>query len=310
MEKFKFVSINSLLAKFHRDYRNLDISEGDIIDWIGDALDFMKMPSASEHALFFGEVTDYYVDLPARLHFITQIARDNHWTRESCDTNGITPAEVVTAQPLETLPMVSNCDGTPIIRYEMASYQPTFNLNYVHDTWAHNTLRNRFEPIRLANSSLFGSLVCRDEEEVYTGRDEYTVEGDRIKFSFREGFIVMPYIRQRIDEQGLPMIPDDAYAMSALTYYVIWKINEREAWSHRQGAAQLAEKAQIQWNSYILKFKNKAKMPMGVDDYQDLMEQSKYQLPNTNRYYGFFGKLNTPESLPFKQQNKTYNGRR
>jgi hypothetical protein len=152
---------------------------------------------------------------------------------------------------------------------------------------------------------LFGTLVCEGfEPEDYsanTGRDEYTVEGDRMKFSFREGFIVMPYIRQKVEPgTGYPMIPDDAYAIAAITYYIIWKINERECWSHREGACQLAQMANAKWDNYILKFKNKAKMPSGIDDYQDLMEQSMYMIPNLKRYYGFFGKLNTSENRTFK----------
>jgi hypothetical protein len=53
-------------------------------------------------------------------------------------------------------------------------------------------------------------------------------------------------------------------------------------------------------------------MPSGIDDYQDLMEQSMYMIPNSKRYYGFFGKLNTAENRSFKdpdntQRNSNYN---
>ena len=143
-------------------------------------------------------------------------------------------------------------------------------------------------------------VYCRDCKD----RDEYTIVQDQLRFNFQTGFIALAYIRQMIDnETGYPMIPDDESARTAITYYLGWKIKEMEAWNHREGAMQLAQIAEQHWLKYIKQFKNKAKMPTGVDQYQNLMEQSNYLIPNHNRYYGFFGKLGTAE-------NRTFNGPR
>jgi hypothetical protein len=142
-----------------------------------------------------------------------------------------------------------------------------------------------------------------------TGEDEYTIVGDRLRFSFKDGFVAIPYVRQKIDSTtGFPMVPDNIYARSAINYYVIWKMKERECWSHREGSCQLAEKAEKKWEDYIKKFKNHAKMPKGVDQHQNLMEQSRYMLPRLKRYYGFFGKLGTKENRPFNQPRQFYGG--
>ena len=42
-QKFSYTSVNTILSKFNRDLRGNDISESDIIEWIGEALGFMKI---------------------------------------------------------------------------------------------------------------------------------------------------------------------------------------------------------------------------------------------------------------------------
>ena len=40
-------------------------------------------------------------------------------------------------------------------------------------------------------------------------------------------------------------------------------------------------------------------MPSGVDEHQNLAQQSRYLIPRMNKYYGFFGKLGRAENRPF-----------
>lgn len=312
MEKYRFISINSTLAKYHRDVREGNVNESDLIEWIGEALSIMKISSASEEALHIAEVKNFHVDIPDRLHYIIQIARDLEWSKDTCKTKGLCPAEILTAsENVAQIPTVQDCDGNIITQYKLTNYSQIFNLNYLYNNWSNSSIyKSRFSPVRLANHSLFNSLVCKDvEPQDYTrdnGEDEYTVVGDKIRFSFREGLVSIPYLRQRIDpETGYPMVPDNYYASSAINYYIIWKMKERDCWSHREGACQLAEKAQRLWDDYIRKFINDAKMPSGIDQHQNLAEQSRYMIPRLNRYYSFFGKLGTQENRVFKDPRNT-----
>ena len=79
MQKYQYIPLDSILAKFGRDFRGLDVNEIDAIEWIAEALGFIKNVSTSEHKVFFLEVKNYHVDLPIGLHYITQIARNNQW---------------------------------------------------------------------------------------------------------------------------------------------------------------------------------------------------------------------------------------
>lgn len=312
MQKFQFVKIDSILSKFQRDFKGLDINEDDAIEWIGEALGFMKIVSASEEAIAFIEVKNYHASIPAGLHYITQIARNNDWQKpadnECCLNEAI---ENLVPQTEKEVINTEDCQGRVTWNKEQVYYRPRLDLQFPFVNWISSSFKKaKYTPVRLANHSFLNTLVCKekDMEDVYCrdckDRDEYTIVQDQLRFNFETGLIALAYIRQMVDtETGYPMIPDDESARAAITYYLGWKIKEMEAWNHREGAMQLAQIAEQHWLKYIKQFKNKAKMPTGVDQYQNLMEQSNYLIPNHNRYYGFFGKLGTAE-------NRTFNGPR
>lgn len=283
MQKFQFVTADTILAKYSRDFRGLGINVDDAIEWIGESLGFMKIASASEEALVFLEVKDYQVEIPKGLHYIIQIARKSDWVKE----DSAIIQEVIMN---ELIPSSNSQIG------DLPKYTPNFSFPFKYASWNSSSYaRKSYVPVTLADASFFGSLVCQipEAEGLYTAHaDEYTVVQDALRFNFKEGFIAVAYLRQMVDcETGYPMVPDDESAKAAITYYLGWKFKENECWNHREGACQLAERAESRWLKYIKQFKNKAKMPTGADQYQNLMEQHSYLVPNRKRYYGFFGRV-------------------
>jgi len=300
MQRFQYTTVDTILAKFNRDFRGLDIGETDAIEWIGEALGYMKMASVSEEAIAFIEVENYQCFIPAGLQFIIQIGKNNAWSKEDtscCNTETIVEeiahgtCEGCCGENSNLVPV--DCQGNLVGNVEVAYYRPYFDLQYEYLGWARNSYyRQSWTPVRLANHTFLNTLVCKteDQENLYqSSREEYTIIQDQLRFSFESGFIALAYLRTQLDEvTGYPMIPDDESAKAAITYYLTWKVKEREMYMHREGAMQLAERAEQHWLKYIKQFRNKAKMPYGTDQYQNLMEQSKYLLPKQNRYYGFF----------------------
>lgn len=322
MEKYQYIPLENILAKYHRDFRGLDIPESDAIEWIGEALGFMKIPSVAEEAIAYAEVVANHVSIPKNIHNIIQIAKNNDWTLANCET--CTPSTIIDAYSSltdeEQTTAAETCGtyipvdqhGIPIGTEEQRYYMPYFDLQGEYYAWRNcNTYRQGWSPVVLSNHVFFESLVCRPDDldnAVYENSndyDEYTIAGDKIRFSFESGFVAIAYLRQRVDlNTGYPLIPDNEYARNAITYYMAWKMNQRACYSHREGACQLADRAEIQWRGYIKKFKNNAKMPTGIDQHQNLMQQSRYMIPRLNRYYGFFGKLGRPEKRPFNHPRR------
>lgn len=315
MGKFQYIPIGNILAKYHRDFRGLDINESDGIAWIGEALGFMKIASASQEHVAFVEVKNHQCAIPDNLHYIIQIAKDNDWTADTTTSDTVIPSTIITAATGDGTCgdyIAVDCHGIPIGEKEQTYYMPYFDLQGEYYGWRYSDYyQQRFTPIALGNHTFFSSIVCREEDEtpyeICDGTNEYTITGNNLTFSFKEGYVAIAYLRQQIDlETGYPMIPDDEYARAAITYYMLWKMQQRACYSHRQGACELAREAKADWNSYIKKFKNKAKMPSGIDEHQNLLQQSRYLIPRMNKYYGFFGKLGKSEQRPFNNPRNNY----
>lgn len=344
MAKYQFISLDTILAKYHRDFRGLGINEGDAIEWIGEALGLAKTYSNSEEAIAYMEVKNYQAEMPNGLHHIIQIAKSNRWTlnnKEECSAGIIVESlgpdlpctdcdgeiveidydnddEICEETPLTTvintqLPIVTvDCNGDIINDYDVAYYRPFFDLQYEYLGWAHRTFSgNAFSPVKLANHTFFNSLVCTvpGMEGLYQScQDEYTIIGNStLRFSFKDGFVAVAYTRQVTDpETGYPMIPDDESVKSAITYYLAWKFKQREAYNHREGAMQLSKDAEQQWLKYIKQFKAKSKMPQSVDDLESMKNESSYLLPRRRRFDNFFGKLGTEESRDFNTPSRRF----
>lgn len=323
-QRYQYVTVDTILSKYLRDFRGSELNEDDAIEWIGEALGYMKMATLSEEAIAFLEVKNYQAALPNGLQYIIQVAKNNTWVPDEPST--CTPEVIVS----ELNPVVSSdcdtccsapagdmvlldCQGNLIGEPEVGYYRPYFDLQYEYLGWVHSkAFRSKFSPVRLANHTFFNTLVCQTEDsqglynDTTYSNDEYTVIQDQLRFSFKEGLVAVAYIRTKVDiETGYPMVPDDESAKAAITYYLGWKVKEREAWNHREGAMQLAQVAEQRWLKYIKQFKNKTKMPWGTDEYENLMEQSNYLLPRNKRYYGFFGKLGKAEDRIFNDPNFT-----
>ena len=338
MQKFDYTSVDTIFAKFSRDLRGTDLHESDVIEWIGEALGFLKVSEIQEEAIAFIEVKNHKAEVPDGFQSVIQLAKYNNWTGPKDE---LSPCGIMTDlcntdnTPVVTSPgndcgcgttnrqfVVTDCHGNIIEGEENVVYfRPHFDLKFLYQGWTgSNYYRNSYSPIRLANHSFFNSIVCTETDEnikkLYTQTlDEYTIVGGfparEFRFSFKEGFVALSYLRAMIDpETGYPLIPDDISHITAIMYYIKWKLAERLRWDGREGFTQEAKEAEERWLKYVRQAINKVKMPHGVDQLQNMMEQSLYLIPRTRKYHGFFGSLGREEDKIFNNPNyKTSYGR-
>ncbi len=308
-----YVSVNRILGKLRRDFGSLEnVNESDVIEWAAEALQAIGAITLYEEAVAFIEVKDHQCQLPNGLHAIIQIARNICWDdKKQC---GLCPSDVIAAADATAtsdipadIPVAIDCNGMPIDGYDLAYYRPYFDLRSESGYYSSSYLFNNcFSTVRLSNHSFFNSIVCNHPEQakLYSEHigmfDEYTIiNGDTLRFSFEKTQIVLSYVRQQVDEQGYPMIPDHYAYTTAITKYVVMKLMEREFYANREGSVGKLQKAEQDWQWYCKQARNRAMMPKGVDQWQNILEQRNYMLPRINRYYGFFGKMSRPESRKF-----------
>ena len=311
-QKLEYTSMETIFSKFNRDLRGTDISESDLVEWAAEALGFMKVVEIQEEALAFIEVQNHQAELPCGFQAVIQIARNNDWISDSGTCTSDIVETTMEDEDTITEPTFIDCQGNLIGDPDIAYYRPYFDLQYEYNQWiGSGYFREKYTPVRLANHTFLGSLVA---EETSTGlynssSDEYTIAGGfpnmNLRFSFKEGQIALAYLRTVIDpETQYPVIPDDIRFITAITYYIKWKMAERLRWSGREGFQLEAQDAEQKWNKYVRQAINSVKMPQGVDQYQNMMEQSLYLIPRHRKYYGYFGKLGREEDRLFNNPDQ------
>ena len=311
-EVSKYVSMDRIFSKLNRDLGIDPSMERDIVEWAGEALEAIGAITMYEEAVAFIEVKNHQAQIPNGTHAIIQIARNTCYDEvKKC---GLCPSDIVQEMEEEShTPIVIDCNGSPLEDYDLAYYRPYFDLRDETGYWTQRYTSQCFQAVRLANHTFFNSLVCRSSDEgddtpYHSYIDEYTVvEGDTLRFSFREGQIALSYVRQKLDDKGYPMIPEHYAYQTAVTKYVTYRMMERKFYSGEQGAGAMIQKAEADWHFYCKQARNRSLMPKGVDAWQNIMEQRQYMLPRIRRYYGFFGKMSRPESRKFNDpDNRNY----
>ncbi len=306
-----FTTIDRILSKHHREMKNNQVSERDLIEWAGEALDFMKVYEIQEQAVAFLMVENWEADIPANFQMILQVAKNNFWTEDINDRCACMEVlnEDLSGEDNFITPVPLDCQGNIIDNINVAYFRPYWSEAWDYTSFiGSNTYRKHFTPIRLASNTFFNSIVCSEKQEVpYCDgcNDSYTIVGGvdkKLRFSFKDGFIALSYVRTMLDkETGLPLIPDDITFISAIEYYIKWKIKESDLFDNRDGAAGTVQYFEQRWLKYVRQAKNYAMMPKSIDDYQDLMEQSHNMIPRTDRYYSYFGNLNSMGTLKYRR---------
>lgn len=322
-----------IFSKIERDFGLTSFNEYDIVEWAGEALEQIGTPNQYQERLSFIEVRNHQCSIPNGFNNIIQIAKNNCCEREG---EGVSPREVkkciestlqgispvmvnscgVPVSSTTNCPVIIDCSGQPITDYEVAYYRPFFDLNAEHFGWGESDLFNTcFTPVRTTTSTMFNSLMVEHKEDKNipyqekhrNGHEEYKViDGDILRFSFKHGQIVLSYLGIYLDEEtGYPMIPDLVSVTTALGYYIQWKLSSKKFYNNREGSEKQMLESEKQWVWYCRQAGNELIQPYGIDDYQDLLDQMTYLVPQKNRYFGFFGKLNKPEdTLQYDNPNR------
>lgn len=293
MSEIQFTTVDRILHNIGRDLRGTDIHETDVIDWVGEALEFLNTPEIQDEAVAFLRVKDYEAEIPDGFQLVLQMAR--YEGSESLDC-GEVEEEVELPQEED----IDSCDGDILgcsMIHLLDGWRPYFDMQWQYIPWTTSqTYRNNFTPIRLANHTLFNSMVCKEKGfELSYGEDEYNIVGTyqkKIRFSFKEGYVAMSYIKSALEpDTGFPLIPDVIQHITAINYYVRWKIAERLDWNGRRGFTSKANTNMELWLKYAKQAKNYARMPKSIDEFQNMMEETHHMIPRNRRYYNYFGNM-------------------
>ena len=291
-----------------------NFSESDVIEWTGEALEAIDAVTMLEECVEFSEVKNHMVELPKFTNSIVMIAEHNG------DYINTTPLNIIESleENSKTCEHKTDCScenvtqkyipvdhtGYPIFDGDVYEWQPNINVQAEYINWSTcDVYKDKWTPVRLANHAFFNSIVCQepDSDKLYqNSRSEYTIIGGKgIRFSFQTGYVAISYLRQKLDENNYPMIPDHYAYTTAITKYVTMKLMERLWYSGREGYERKVAKAEQDWQWYCKQAGNRGIMPNGIDQFQNMLDQSQYLLPRMFRYNQFFKDMSRPESRKY-----------
>lgn len=304
---YNYTTVNRIISSIKRDTGE-DISRTDIIEWAGQAMEHLLVYATKIEKVTFLEVNNYQAALPQYMVGIIQVARDNFWIKNedqenvcSCLEKTAEEDEPEEIKPCGCTPCLLDCHGNIIGQLKTSYYRPFIDIDWRYSEWVGSNYyrnQNRFTPIRLSNHTFFNSIVCREKDQTpyINCIDEYTIAGDInkiLRVSFKEGLVALSYLQMPIDvETGFPLIVDEPNHISAIGYYIKWKLSEKYQWNNQEGfKTTLPEKMRRDWLRYAKQARNNAKMPKSLDEQQNAMEQRLNLIPNSNQYYTFYGNL-------------------
>lgn len=310
----QYTSLDRILSKVYRDLGLEDISETDVIEWTGEALEGIGVVTMLEESVAFVEVKNYQAEIPNGLVQLIQVARDNEYDKKirlnACNILfDKTNEEIIKNPPKEINDedYVLDSSGNKICGSDLLKHTQ-FDIRQYANIWGSSTIyKSRFTPVRLSNHTFFGSLVCPEAEDLYHScTDEYTLSMNKLKFSFEEGLVAVAYYRRPLDEDtGYPLVPDNYSVIQAITSYITYKYMSRLWYLGREGYADKVQKSESDWQWYCKQASNDLMMVKGIDAHENLKNILHGMIPQRNLYYGFFGKLGHQQVNTFKTRSST-----
>lgn len=272
---YKYQSIKYIAEDLYRDYGfNVSIEFDDVVEWCGKALNLIGAPQQYEYTIARMCVEDYFHYLPCNFVKPLQVYYNGYPLKESTgfypDQTSITN---FISEPLTDKPVSQGLTGADQILQDME------DAGYDIPTEVENIIRGTFP---LANVT-------------YTGGDYYQIQDNKIYTSFESGCILFIYKGIKVDDEGYPMIPDNAYYEKACSAYVIY-MTDRLRWRAGRLPDKVYAESKSDWNKYVRAARASAQLP-SVDRLESMKNQWVRLIPNTNAHSTFFSNLNIKENI-------------
>lgn len=141
--------------------------------------------------------------------------------------------------------------------------------------------------------------VCQDGFCHYTFyiNDSYLISNIKDE-NDQEANLCIVYLGIPVDEDNIPMIPDDVYYMKAIASYITSMLDYQD-WRKGKIADKVKEQSEKDWLFYVNSARGSANMP-NVQQLENLKNIMRRLLPITNDFKRGFNNFNKGESINLK----------
>jgi hypothetical protein len=262
---YKTTSVKRVIAKVFTD---LDLQEGehriaDMIEWAGEALEKIGAFPSFENKITGRDgdpllpLNNYITALPCDFHTVIQVSFSTsadgpfypmRYTTGNFDMGNQTPTVSDKADPV---PSTAN-----IVMLAMTLYD-----------WDYDTALTRVNSDPLLKSKMKAILNLGTTKIDQVGNQQplvtdyvYMISSSYLKTNVRDGYIMMAYQAVPTDDEGYPMIPDDADFLEAIYWYITMKLLYPQ-WKQGSVRDQVYYDARRSWNYNCKKAYGNAMMP-------------------------------------------------
>jgi len=261
---FQLTSSANLIGKIYRDF-NVTISQEHAfaLEWIHEAIQSigafapMQFKSTGDP----GEESQAYVE--------------NHRVKIPCDLESVLAIEYKGSR----LPL-----GNDKTLFSLPCNERTTN-----QSTAQSILPEQYAGLSKAAANIISNI----NNMAFTGSgDYYQINLPYIVTSFEEGYIKIHYNAYPLDDNGFPLIPDHYYYMTALSYYILWKMFSR---GNLHPTISKNEAYQM-WTHYKELAKTKAKV-LTADQRERMKRRWLSLIPEVNAWVDFGMNDHNPQEI-------------
>jgi len=261
---YNAVSSLAILAKVYRDNNIDDNIEGYVLEWIGEALEFIGTGVQLIEKEEWIVSTNHSATLPSDLQQLETV-----WT-------------------VQEAPLKDNWQDEEF-PYDLKAIEKEQKIllnrsdQLLHGGIGRSSTDIPRESFNTSGRTSFQELQGKDPQETDKNQlsgnyqETYHLNGNEVKTSFPEGILLIQYKAIPTDENGFPLVPDHISFKEALTWYVTKKLIRRgHNLSMDYGSANQ------QWKLYCTQARNKATFP-DMDEYENFL-RSWVQMVNLRTF--------------------------
>lgn len=245
---YKMITSKAVIAKIIADLALEEdkIKITDIKSWIGEAINKIGSINQYDNKVCILKLKDYQAKLPCDLESINFVAyasnNDGGWIPMKKSTGAFSVYDKIDNKG-ECNMLIQDDAIIPIVK----------NLFGLDDDKKALEILNKDQNIRqtlsaLINDYTFCSPDCKRGTN-FSNTVQYDIKPGYIFSNIRNGYIKLSYIAQYIDEEGMPLIPDNQSYFEAIYWYVAMKLLYIEYYTGRK-PQHLYYDAKRSWNFY------------------------------------------------------------
>lgn len=245
---YKMITSKAVIAKIIADLALEEdkIKITDIKSWIGEAINKIGSVNQYDNKVCILKLKDYQAKLPCDLESINFVAyasnNDGGWIPMKKSTGAFSVYDKIDnngecnmlIQDEAIIPIIKNLFGLDDNKKALEILNKDWNIRQTLST--------------LINDYTFCSPDCKKGTN-FSNTVQYDIKPGYMFSNVRNGYVKLSYIAQYVDEEGMPLIPDNQSYFEAIYWYVAMKLLYIEYYTGRK-PQHLYYDAKRSWNFY------------------------------------------------------------